>query len=374
MDLKELRNQIDIIDQEILEKFQQRMELCLQVAEYKKKNHVEILQSGREKEVIDGIRHKAEPRYADSAAVLFSNIMDISKSYQQCEINDGKKYIGYESLYTTNLSKLGCYGGVGSNSEEAAKRMFGPDRKLTYYREFEDVFKAVDSGELDFGVVPVQNSSTGSISQTYDLMKKYNVYITQMTRVSIKHCLAANTDDIDEIKSVYSHPQALMQCSEYLEKNGFKPVHYGSTAAAARYAARSSKKVAAVCSEKCAVMFGLHVLEKNISDVESNYTRFICISKKCRIDDSANRISVLMSLSNEEGSLYRILTKFRVAGLNLLKIESRPLNRGDFGVTFYLDFEGNIIDKKVSSLLTELSIELSDFRFLGNYREYARKN
>jgi len=372
MDLKELRDQIDIIDGEILDKFQKRMDLCLQVAEYKKKNKVNVLQTGREKEVIDGIKNRSEERYKDSAAVLFSNIMDISKCYQQVEINKGREYIEYENLHTTSRSKIGCYGGKASNSEEAAKRMFGPDRKFQYYREFEDIFKAVDSGELDFGVVPIQNSSTGSIVQTYDLMKKYNVYITQMTRVSIVHCIAANTDDISEIKNVYSHQQALMQCAEYIEQNGLKPVHYASTAASAKYVAKTSKKAAAICSEKCAKFYGLNILARNISDADVNFTRFICISKKCRIDETANRVSVLMSLSNEEGSLYRMLTKFRVAGLNLLKIESRPIKSGNFDVTFYLDFEGNINDKHVMAFLVGLSNEVEDFRFLGNYREYIR--
>lgn len=370
MDLKELRDRIDIIDKELLDKFQQRMELCLQVAEYKKQNNVNILQTGREKEVIDSIKENAQDRFKESAAVLFSNIMDISKCFQQCELNKNTKFTDHGDLSVNYESKIGCYGVKGSNSEEAARKIFGEKREIGFYREFEDVFRAVDEGKLDFGVVPIQNSSTGSISQTYDLMRKYNVYINKMVRVSIKHCLAAaNTENINEIEAVYSHSQAIMQCSEFLSRNSLKTVHYASTSASARYVSKSDRKVAAICSEKCAKLYKLKILKKNISDESSNFTRFICISKKCMTEKDANRISVLMSLSDNEGSLYRMLTKFRVAGLNLLKIESRPRHEGNFDVVFYLDFEGRIEDSRVNALLVELGNELTDFKFLGNYNE-----
>ncbi|MCQ2464471.1 MAG: prephenate dehydratase [Oscillospiraceae bacterium] len=370
MDLKELRDQIDIIDGQMLDMFQKRMKLCLQVAEYKKKNNVNVLQTGREQEVIDGIKAKSEKQFEDSAAVLFSNIMDISKSYQQCEINRDVKFAGHCTFDPASACKIGCYGVKGSNSEEATRKIFGNDREIGFYHEFEDVFRAVDDGEIDFGVIPVQNSSTGSISLTYDLMRKYKVYINKMVRVSIRHCLAsANADSVSEVEAVYSHPQALMQCSEFIEKNGLKTVHYASTATSARYVAKSDRKIAAICSEKCANIYRLNILDRNISDEKANFTRFICISKKFMVEPSADRVSVLMSLSDNEGSLYRMLTKFRVAGLNLLKIESRPRHEGNFDVVFYLDFEGSIDDERVSALVTALQNEVSDFRFLGNYSE-----
>lgn len=370
MDLKELRDQIDIIDGEILEKFQKRMQLCLQVAEYKKKNNVGVLQTGREQEVIDGIKARADKQFEDSAAVLFSNIMDISKSYQQCEINKDIKFLDHNPFDTAAECRVGCYGMKGSNSEEAAKKIFGREKEISYYHEFDDVFRAVDEGEIDFGIVPVQNSSTGSISLTYDLMRKYDVYINRMVRVNIKHCLASmNASSVEEVEAVYSHPQALTQCSEFLSRNKLKTVHYASTATSARFAAKSDKKIAAICSEKCAKIYRLNILEKNISDESANFTRFICISKKCMVEPAANRVSVLMSLSDNEGSLYRMLTKFRVAGLNLLKIESRPRHEGNFDVVFYLDFEGSIDDDRVNALLVALKNEVKDFRFLGNYNE-----
>lgn len=370
MELKDLRNEIDILDEEILEKFQQRMNLCMQVAEFKRQNKINVFQGGRENEVLDRIRQMAEPEFEESAAVLFSNIMDISKSFQQCEINKNKKYISYETLKYTSDAKIGCYGVRGSNSEEAARKIVGDCKDIKFYHEFDDVFTAIDSGEIDFGVVPVQNSSTGSIAQTYDLMKKYNVYINKMVRVSIKHCLAAvNVNDIGEIEAIYSHPQALQQCSEFIRNNNLKTVHYASTASSAKFVSKSDKKLAAICSERCANIYKMKILKTNISDETSNYTRFICFSKKSLIEKGADRISVLMSLSNEEGSLYRMLTKFRVAGLNLVKIESRPLHKGNFDVTFYLDFEGSIDNNRVNALLIELNNELSDFKFLGNYSE-----
>ena len=370
MDLKELRDQIDIIDGEILSKFQERMELCLQVAEYKKENNVSVLQTGREQEVLDGITARAAEKFEDSAAVLFSNIMDISKSYQQCEINKNIKFLEHRTFEPDKNCRVGCYGVKGSNSEEATRRIFGNGKDIGFYHEFEDVFRAVDEGKIDYGVIPVQNSSTGSISLTYDLMRKYNVYINKMVRVNIRHCLAAmNTGSVEEVEAVYSHPQALMQCSEYIEKNGLKTVHYASTATSAKFVAKSSKKIAAICSEKCAKLYKLRILDRNISDESANFTRFICISRNFVVEPGANRVSVLMSLSDNEGSLYRMLTKFRVAGLNLLKIESRPRHEGNFDVVFYLDFEGSIDDDRVNALLVAMRNEIKDFRFLGNYNE-----
>ena len=160
-----------------------------------------------------------------------------------------------------------------------------------------------------------------------------------------------------------------MQCSEYIEKNGLKTVHYASTATSAKFVAKSSKKIAAICSEKCAKLYKLRILDRNISDESANFTRFICISRNFVVEPGANRVSVLMSLSDNEGSLYRMLTKFRVAGLNLLKIESRPRHEGNFDVVFYLDFEGSIDDDRVNALLVAMRNEIKDFRFLGNYNE-----
>lgn len=369
MDLKELRGQIDSIDNELLELYAKRMELCLQVAEYKAKNKVSVMQSGREKEILDRVQALSPERFSTGAEVLFTDIMDISKSYQDFEINRSSDFEEYGDFAFDTGSRIGCYGVKGSNSEEAAFKIFGK-RKMAYYHEFEDIFKAVESGELDYGVVPVQNSNTGSISQTYDLMKKYNVYINRMTRVSVNHCLASsNAASVSDVKTVYSNPQAIMQCSDFLQENDLRAVQFASTAASAKYAAKSERKIAAICSERCARLYKLNILAKNISNSEQNFTRFICISGKFLKEKDADHISVQLSLPDEKGSLSRMLTKFRVAGLNLLKLESRPQKKGNFDVDFYLDFEGSTSDEKVAALLKALSTGLSDFKFLGNYSE-----
>lgn len=369
MDLKELRGQIDSIDKELLELYSKRMELCLKVAEYKAKNNVGVMQSGREKEILDRVKALSPEKFSTGAEVLFTDIMDISKSYQDFEINRTKSFEECGDFSFDENSRIGCYGVKGSNSEEAAFKIFGK-RKMAYFHEFEDVFQAVESGKLDYGVVPVQNSNTGSISQTYDLMKKYNVYINRMTRVSIRHCLASsNAVSISDVKTVYSNPQAIMQCSDFLHENDLRAVQFASTAASAKYAAKSERKIAAICSERCAQMYKLNILARDISNTEQNYTRFICISGKFLKEKSADHISVELSLPDEKGSLSRMLTKFRVAGLNLLKLESRPQKKGNFDVDFYLDFEGSTSDEKVSALLKALSSGLNEFKFLGNYSE-----
>lgn len=369
MDLNELRQQIDIIDNEILDKFIKRMELCLDVARYKKENNIGVMQSSREQEIIDRVKSMSDEKYKDSVSLLFTNIMDISKSFQQNEINKGITFIEKKPLEITSSAKAGCFGVKGSNSEEAARKIFGKEKELSFYSEFEDVFKAVCDGEIDFGVVPLQNSSTGSITQTYDLMHKYNVYINKMIRVSIRHCLAAKGIDITGIEKVYSHPQALMQCSDFIASKGLSPINYESTSSAAELVSKSDEKIAAICSPECAELYGLNIIGENISDYETNYTRFICISKDFVVEENADIISVQLAIPNEERSLYRLLTKFTVLGLNLLKIESRPRHEGNFDVVFYLDFEGTMADERINSLLVHLEKDTTDFKFLGNYKE-----
>lgn len=369
MDLNGLRQQIDIIDNEILDKFIKRMELCLDVARYKKENNIGVMQSSREQEIIDRVKSMSDEKYKDSVSLLFTNIMDISKSFQQGEINSGVTFTEKKPLEINSSAKAGCFGVKGSNSEEAARKIFGKEKELSFYSEFEDVFRAVCDGEIDFGVVPLQNSSTGSITQTYDLMHKYNVYINKMIRVSIRHCLASKGKGMEEIEKVYSHPQAIMQCSDFIASKGFSAVNSDSTSAAAETVSKSDKKIAAICSPECARLYGLDIIGENISDYETNFTRFICISKDFAVEEKSDIVSVQLAIPNEEGSLYRLLTKFTVLGLNLLKIESRPRHEGNFDVVFYLDFEGTISDERVNSLLIQLEKDTTDFKFLGNYSE-----
>jgi chorismate mutase/prephenate dehydratase len=202
-------------------------------------------------------------------------------------------------------------------------------------------------------------------------MKTHNFYIAASTNVKIRHCLAVRKGvNPDDIISVYSHPHALSQCSEFIRKNNYNPVSYINTAISAQYVKESNEPIASICSERCAKLYDLEIIQKNIADSQPNYTKFICITKDFIKEPDADTVSVLITIPHKTGSLYRLLTKFFVSGLNLKKIESRPIADGSFDVMFYLDFEGNVDDIKVSSLIMEMQDTIDDFRFLGNFKEH----
>ena len=369
MDLNQLRNDIDKLDKEILSAFEKRMDLCRQVALYKKENNLPIFQEGREKEIIKKVRDRSPEHLKDGSAALFTEIMDISKCLQQQELLKEKDFIRPLPLNMNCTGKIGCQGTSGSNSEAAARKLFS-ENEIVFYQEFEDVFEAVEKGDIQFGIIPIHNSTAGSVTQNYDLMRKYNVFIAKTVKVEITNCLAVKKGaKIENIKKVYSHPQALKQCSGFLKKSGFEPVESKNTATAAKDVSESGFDCGAICSESCAKLYDMEIIESNISNVIPNFTRFICISKDFLISDDANTIAVTLELPNSKGSLYRLLTKFFVNNMNLEKIENRPIADGSFDVIFYLDFTGNINNPQVKSLLTELSDELEYFKFLGNYSE-----
>lgn len=369
MNLDQLREQIDIIDNDILKAFENRMDLCRQVALYKIENNLPVFHPGREHIIIDKVRNKSPEHLKDASAVLFTEIMDISKSLQQNEFFRSEKRPKPAAFKFNKNSKIGCQGTTGSNSETAARKVF-KENNITFYHNFEDVFNAVEKGEIDYGIIPIHNSTAGSVTQSYDLMRKHNVYIVKTIRTEITNCLAVKKGtDVKNIKSVYSHPQALSQCSIFISENGYEPIESVNTATAAEYVSRNGGECAAICSENCAKLYDMEIIEKGISNVIPNFTRFIVISKNFLVSDDADTISVNLKLPNSAGSLYRLLTKFFIHNMNLSKIENRPVADGSFDVLFYLDFTGNISDPKVQSLLAELSSELEYFKFLGNFSE-----
>jgi len=369
MSLDELRQDINKLDEDILELFAQRMNVCYNVALFKQENNLPILQSGREDEVIKRIREKAPAGLENSTEVLFKNIMDISKAKQQQEIYKDNCELSSLEFPPKNEVKIGCQGTSDAYSHIAGKKLFG-DIDFNFYQGFEDVFEAVESGEIDFGILPIQNSTAGSVALTYELMKKYNFYISSSVSVKVSHCLAIKKGtDFSQVKEVYSHEQALSQCSDFLKENNLSPKEYTNTALAGEFVAESEEQIAAICSVDCANRCGLEIVNENIANASENHTRFICISKEIYISKDADVISVSLALPHTTGALYRLLTKFSVIGLNLLRIESKPIASKDFSVVFYLDFEGSIRQPEVLQIIAALKSELTYFKFLGNYKE-----
>ena len=372
MDLNQLRDNIDNIDTKILSLFLERMDLCRDVAEYKRINNLPVFQGGREEQIINRIKAMTgDPDLEDGTAALFTTIMDISKHLQNQKLLGNAPDYEFSVPDFSSASAVGCQGTSGANSETAARLIFG-DKPLKFYRTFEDVFKAVETGEIEYGVLPIHNSTAGSVTTTYDLMGQYSTYIVKTVCVEINHCLAAKNDiPLSEISCVYSHRQALTQCSDFITHHSLKTSDYSNTATAAELVMKSddSDKIAAICSKECAEKLGMHILAEDVADCSVNRTKFICISRNLQIMPDADTISVMLKIPHTQGSLYRLLTKFYVNGMNLCKLESRPVKDGSFEVMFYLDFTGRVTDKHVKALMNDLGNNLEYFRFLGTSRE-----
>lgn len=375
MDLVELRKQIDEIDSQLIPLLLQRMEVAKGVAQYKVANGIPVLNEEREQQILDNVASKCGEQ-GEAIKTIFSATMDASRALQHKIIGGGKALrdavndaIHGESL-TANGEPIACQGVEGAYSALAGKALF-PDSSMKYYKQFEDVFEAINQNKAKFGVIPVENSTAGSVHESYDLIMKYRFYVVGAYDLKISHCLCAKPDtQYSDIYEVYSHPQALSQCNIFLKNFDFTGVNYRNTAAAAEYVANSDRNdIAAICSPEAAKKYGLRILKKNIQNVTNNTTRFIVISKELVIDDDANKISLIFSAPHRTGSLYRVLGRFSMAGLNLTKLESRPVANGKFDYYFYADILGRVQDSSTLDLLCALSDELPEFTFLGNYKE-----
>lgn len=374
MTLEEIRKEIDQIDGQLLSLFISRMDCARQVAQVKAQQNLPVLNAGREQEILDQVAQEAGP-YAGAAKILFSTLMDLSRALQHEALGGGdalRRLISAapESLSCPHACRIACPGVTGSYSHQAASSFF-PEKKIAFYTHFQDVFAAVQSGEAQFGVVPVENSSAGSVIDVYDLILKYRFFIVGAADLPIHHYLAAKPGaKLADIHTVYSHPQGLAQCSEFLSRGKFQICEYSNTAAAAKMVAEQDRlTVAAICSQQAVDQYGLEVLNGNIQNASNNCTRFIVIAKQPCIPEQADKISLCFSLPHTTGSLYRTLARFALHGLNLTKIESRPIPDKSFEYFFYLDFSGNVRNPEVLSLLCSLSDELPSFSFLGNYKE-----
>lgn len=374
MNLDEIRLKIDRLDDELLKLFLQRMQLCCDVAEYKAQNGLPVFQSGREKEILQRMSEQAPEGLESASTLLFSQIMDISKCLQQ------ERLTGYKAVQYADAVKnpvAACPGIAGSYSEEACIRAFDGSARISYFDTFGQVFEAVNDGKADYGVLPIENSTAGGVDGTYDLLEQYETYICGRLSIPVRHVLAAKKG-AGKIKRVTSHEQALHQCAHFIKEQGLTPVAAPNTSIAAKTVADGNEPdIACICSLHCAELYGLEILSENIADSSENFTRFIVISKTLQIPENADTVSVCLSLPHHSGSLYRLLTRFYFCGLNLTKIESRPMpphikkktgNEG-FEFIFYLDFEGSVLNPPVTKLLDNLEKDCSYYRFLGNYKD-----
>ncbi len=367
MELNEIRAEIDKLDRDIQQLFERRMALCRDVAAYKKAHNMQVFQADRESAILERVERNASGDLGPASRTFFANMMSISSQLQQKMLitAEDAPEIAVPSMETA--VRVGCQGTIGANSETAAQNFF-PGREIRFYPTFDQLFEAVQSGSLEYGVLPIYNSTSGTVTQTVDLMGQYQFFITAVNQVEVAHCLAALPGTkLSDISLVYSHPQALSQCSDYLDSHNLPRRDYSNTATAAQLVAEAGdKSIAAVCSEECAHRNNLEILASRISNVVPNYTQFICITKEMQVAKDASIISVMLTLSNEPGSLSRILNKFFLYGLDMTKIESRPIRNGSFDVVFHIDFKGNLRDRSIAAFLNDLCRSCQNFKLLGN--------
>lgn len=378
MSLGDIRIQIDKIDKELTKLLKKRMDCSLKVAEIKRAEGLPIYHPGREKEILERVFTEGG-EYGSHIAEIYKLLMECSRELQHDSLQSSaelKNLVNSAETSTNFSGKVACYGQEGAFTHIALTSTFAEDKtKISFCDSFEKVFEAVDSGLVDLGFLPVENSSAGSVGEVYDLLLKYKLYIVGAVAMPIKHnLLGKNGAGLKDIKTVYSHPQALSQCKEFLTKQKIKGIPFSNTAAAAEYASKQDDiSVGAIGSTDCAKKANLNIIAPSIQSFANNQTRFIALSKKPIIPKNCDKISLVFSLSHTPGSLQKILTRFSLHGLNLTKLESRVGKNGDFETQFYLDFLGKVKDEKTLSLLCALKDELTDFFFLGNYKEISIK-
>ena len=376
MELKDLRNELDNIDNQIVELFKRRMETVKMVSESKKDTGKAVKDRRREREILSRVTDLSGPELESYTKVLFTTLMSLSRSYQHSLKDSGELAAQLKSAMDSTdavfprKAVVACQGIEGAYSQQACDKLFSLP-SIMYFTDFNGVFSAVEKGLCQYGVLPIENSTHGSVYETYDLMRRHSFYIVRSLRLKIDHCLLTKPGvKLSAIKTIISHPQALGQCSEFTHSLGVNAQPVSNTAVAARMVAEGDDpSVACLSSACCADTYGLDCHDVKVSNSDSNYTRFICIAQKPEIYPGSDRVSFMMNLPHEPGSLYGLLSRFAALDINVRKIESRPIPGSDFDFTFYFDMEGSLSSPDVLQLIGELARENPSFAFLGSYAE-----
>ena len=378
MDINELREQIDRIDNDMTRLFQERMRVAADIAEYKRANGKAILDKARERQKLNDIVGRTDEEFKSYMHVLYSLMFELSRSYQGRILNEGSALQKRITDAVENTEKLfprraevACQGVEGAYSQIACEKLFSMPN-IMYFNSFEGVFAAIDQGLCRYGVLPLENSTAGSVNKIYDLMIKYDFNIVRSTRLKVDHNLLVKKGvKLDEIKEIFSHEQAISQCAEFLRKlPGVKITACENTAVAAKMVAESDRRdIAALSSRACAELYDLACVAESVQDKGNNYTRFICISKKPEIYPGADKTSIMVMTDHKPGALYKLLSRFYALDINLTKLESRPLPDRDFEFMFYFDLETSVYSPEFITLIGELESSCEQFRYLGSYSE-----
>ena len=378
MDLTELRSEIDKIDDELVRLFGQRMDIAAQIADYKKAHDLPILVPAREREKLRDVAEKAGPEMDNYTRVLYSMIFELSRSYQGKRNNTGSQLYQKITEAIERTPKLfpqqamvACQGVEGAYSQIACEKIF-KSPFIMYFKTFDSVFTAIEQGLCQYGILPLENSTAGSVKKVYDLMIRHNFSIVRSFRLKIDHNLLANHGaTLAGIREIYSHEQAINQCGDFLKSLPGVKIHtVENTAVASEMVSKSGRTdVAALSSRACAELYGLTTLASSVQDAGNNRTRFICISKDLEVYPGADKTSIMMVLPHRPGALYKVLARLYVLGINETKLESRPLPDRDFEFMFYFDLDTSIYSEEFVQLMCELDDLCEEFKYLGSYCE-----
>ena len=378
MELSEYRNKLDSIDEEILRLFSERMNIAAEIASWKQENSLPVLDVRREKEKLQRIEEMSDPELSDYTFTLFSMLMELSRSRQN-------RILHRESPETRAIEAalrdtpqlfpekaiVACQGVEGAYSGIACEKLFARP-SIFYFSSFDAVFTAVEKGLCRYGVIPVENSTAGTVNAVYDLMVKHDFRIVRSIRIKVDHNLLVRPGTkAEDITEIYSHGQALTQCAGFLQRfPNAKIIPCENTAVAAKMVAESADPgVAALSSRSCAKLYGLEILMASVQDSDNNYTRFICISKNREIYPGADHTSLMMVIRDEPGTLHHVLARFYVLGINMHKLESRPIPGRNWEYRFYFDLDTSVYSPKFIQLMGELGDICEEYEYLGSYSE-----
>ena len=375
MDLKDLRKQIDEIDSSLVELYEKRMEVSSAIADYKIENGKKVYDRERELEKIKTVKSLAHSEFNRiGVEELFSQIMSMSRKLQYQKLSEKGASLRLPFIQIDSLSSSArrvCYQGAeGAYSEEATIRFFGEGVNSFHVDTFRDAFGALEDGSADYAVLPIENSTAGIVSEVYDLLTEYENYIVGEQIIDIRHCLLGVPGaKLEDIQTVYSHPQSLMQSSRFLaEHSDIKQISMKNNAFAARKVAEDKDKTqAAIASKRAGEIYGLEIIKEAINQAESNSTRFIVVTNQKVFLKGAGKISLCLEIPHEAGSLYHIMSHFIYNGLNMTKIESRPIEDRNWEYRFFIDFDGNLEDSSVKNALRGLREEAKMMKILRNY-------
>lgn len=375
MDLLELRGQLDQIDEQIVRLYEERMDICSQVADYKIETGKKVLDKSREEEKLRKVRALAHNDFnAHGVQELFEQIMSMSRKLQYNKLSEkgasGKlPFIAVDRI-DAKEARVVFQGAEGAYSQMAMMRYFGDDVNCFHVDTFRDAMCAIEEGSADYAVLPIENSTAGIVNEIYDLLAEFENYIVGEQIIKIEHCLLGLPGtELEQIRTVYSHPQSLMQSARYLNTHAdWRQISMQNNAFAARKVSEDrDQSQAAIASEQAAKIYGLDILERGVNQSETNSTRFIVITNQKIFLKDAGKVSICLEVSHESGSLYHILSHFIYNNLNMTKIESRPIEGRNWEYRFFIDFEGNLTDGAVKNALRGLREEARNMRVLGNY-------